>query len=860
MRYPALSPILLATLALAAPVFADGPCEGRYLTGTPLAGADNDVYAILPATTPQGNKLFLGGRFMVIGNKVSPCAAAWNGTTWEDMGAILESDDNIPGFSCFAYINNTLYAAGEFTTVNGQAASHMARWNGTAWVPWTVGITGFQPRIRAMHIHNGELYIGGDFDSIGGVAIHNLAKWTGTTFVALPSNLNDSIGGITTHNGMLTVTGVIHSYGHVASLNGNTWLQYGGGLSKGGSSIASVNGRLFIADGKADGLGLDETDGLNYWNGSSWQVMPGSDCYDLMAHGTTLYTLGAGPTDGQVTQLNGNTWSNVGEVGGFQQKSHPFSLGWYGSSLIIGGDFHHADDQTVNNLAAWDGSHWSRLAPGAATDDFELRAVGIYNNSLIVAGDKRLFNGTDTSTTFSTSPDGVNFSPMPGVVDGYTRGFIQYGPGKDLYTYGSIKTIDGVQTTGIARWNGASWSPLGAALLNPQFDPPTQYVSVYDAVEYNGKLICGGFFHAAGNTPMNFISAWNGASWSNLAAGTNGFVNAMAVHNGLLYAVGDFTIAGGVNVQFVAKWNGTSWSDGGSGLTDWLSDLIEFQGDLYGAKGHTIYKLVGNTWQVHSIVPNDETFSTVYQLTTYRGELCARGHLGGGDGWQGGRQVMVFHNGVWTDVHPDKHNKSTADAIEFKGQLITVGSFTAVGDVVSPTIARYKPDQPYIWDQPDDLASPCPGSTVDFQLQDIGGPILVHHWYRNNVMLVNGATGTGSTISGATSTHMQITNISSADDGLYKCEVTSQCGNATSRTVRLITFCLCGPADMGSQGGVPGPDGLLDNNDFVVFIDLFFQGNQQADVGQQGGIPGHDGMFDNNDFVVYIDMFFAGCQ
>ena len=32
----------------------------------------------------------------------------------------------------------------------------------------------------------------------------------------------------------------------------------------------------------------------------------------------------------------------------------------------------------------------------------------------------------------------------------------------------------------------------------------------------------------------------------------------------------------------------------------------------------------------------------------------------------------------------------------------------------------------------------------------------------------------------------------------------------------------CGPADMGRQGGFAGPDGLLDNNDFIVFIDFFF--------------------------------------
>ena len=66
-------------------------------------------------------------------------------------------------------------------------------------------------------------------------------------------------------------------------------------------------------------------------------------------------------------------------------------------------------------------------------------------------------------------------------------------------------------------------------------------------------------------------------------------------------------------------------------------------------------------------------------------------------------------------------------------------------------------------------------------------------------------------------------------------------------------------ADMGMQGGVPGSDGALDNNDFVVFIDYFFNLDPHADVGVQGGVPGQDSAWDNNDFVVFIDLFFAGC-
>lgn len=79
---------------------------------------------------------------------------------------------------------------------------------------------------------------------------------------------------------------------------------------------------------------------------------------------------------------------------------------------------------------------------------------------------------------------------------------------------------------------------------------------------------------------------------------------------------------------------------------------------------------------------------------------------------------------------------------------------------------------------------------------------------------------------------------------------TEICAVAEVRSRRL--------ADLGSQGGMVGPDGVLDNNDFIVFIDLFFRQSPLADAASQGGVAGADGVWDNNDFIVMIDWFFSG--
>jgi hypothetical protein len=95
--------------------------------------------------------------------------------------------------------------------------------------------------------------------------------------------------------------------------------------------------------------------------------------------------------------------------------------------------------------------------------------------------------------------------------------------------------------------------------------------------------------------------------------------------------------------------------------------------------------------------------------------------------------------------------------------------------------------------------------------------------------------------------------------GGYRSATGVETSGAGTLNVMCTTVTPPCPADLAVQGGQPGQDHVLDNNDFVVFIDYFFNSNPLADFGVQGGQPGSDGLFDNNDFVVFIDAFFAGC-
>ncbi|HYD00872.1 MAG TPA: peptidylprolyl isomerase [Phycisphaerales bacterium] len=130
------------------------------------------------------------------------------------------------------------------------------------------------------------------------------------------------------------------------------------------------------------------------------------------------------------------------------------------------------------------------------------------------------------------------------------------------------------------------------------------------------------------------------------------------------------------------------------------------------------------------------------------------------------------------------------------------------------------------------------------------GAGLIYRWKNRGVIIADGGR-----YSGAATPTLMISDATIAEWGAYTCEVTGlPCGTVASPEV--VVRCA---SDLGAAGGEAAPDGQLNNNDFVVFIDLFFGHDPRADLGRVGGERGADGAFDNNDFVAFIDLFFSGC-
>lgn len=90
------------------------------------------------------------------------------------------------------------------------------------------------------------------------------------------------------------------------------------------------------------------------------------------------------------------------------------------------------------------------------------------------------------------------------------------GNGPALYVGGRFSSVGGITARGVARWNGTSWSRLGQGIA----DGGIGAMQVFD--DGSGPaLFVGGLFRTAGGTAANRIAKWDGASWSPLGSGVD---------------------------------------------------------------------------------------------------------------------------------------------------------------------------------------------------------------------------------------------------------------------------------------------------------------------------------------------------
>jgi len=157
--------------------------------------------------------------------------------------------------------------------------------------------------------------------------------------------------------------------------------------------------------------------------------------------------------------------------------------------------------------------------------------------------------------------------PLTGVPETRTNtiALLVHDDGSGPALYHGLEPLDPMpaEFSGIQRWNGTSYSAVGAGLHGT-----VKALVAFD--DGSGPaLYAGGQFTIPGGTGQN-IARWDGTAWHGFGSGMDDTVAALAVHDDgsgpALFVGGYFLNVDGVPASRIARWDGTAWSSLGLGI------------------------------------------------------------------------------------------------------------------------------------------------------------------------------------------------------------------------------------------------------------------------------------------------------
>jgi hypothetical protein len=165
--------------------------------------------------------------------------------------------------------------------------------------------------------------------------------------------------------------------------------------------------------------------------------------------------------------------------------------------------------------------------------------------------------------------------------------------GDEVYIGGRFKSVGGVSTPGVARWDGSRWRSLGTGLNNT-------VDGIVLALAVRGDTVfVGGQFSRVGWVSVNNLAVWNRVTgvWSQLLLGVSGgdlsYVATLLLHGSDLYIGGRFSAAGNTIANNVARYDGRRCYRFGAGV---LGDVFAM-----GIIGNRLY--VGGSFESAGNVP-----------------------------------------------------------------------------------------------------------------------------------------------------------------------------------------------------------------------------------------------------------------
>ena len=308
-----------------------------------------------------------------------------------------------------------------------------------------------------------------------------------------------------------------------------------------------------------------------------------------------------------------------------------------GPLLVVGGEFTQAGSAEASRIAAVDPvtGQWSSFGPGLS----------------------------------------VSFNDFYGRVNACTT--MANG---DLAVGGFFDSSGGTTFSGVARWNGSTWSDLLW---------PTSLAVLTVCGLPNGHLLAGGYFSG--------LLEYDGVAWTPVNTGLTG-----TIHQVKVLANGDWIVVGASpsGGSRVRRRIGPTWTTLGADVAGDVASLVELpNGDLViggyfasigAAPISSVARWDGTSWQALGAgLQQGASQATVASLVVRaNGQLVAVGTITGSGGVPLGN-IAAWNGTAWTSPTASV-NDFVYGATELpNGDLVVVGSFTRIGFRDCYGIARW---------------------------------------------------------------------------------------------------------------------------------------------------------------------------
>lgn len=268
------------------------------------------------------------------------------------------------------------------------------------------------------------------------------------------------------------------------------------------------------------------------------------------------------------------TWSPFGS--GTDGTVADLFVGANGDLLAVG-TFMSAGGTPCNGIARWHAGAWQPVGAGVGgvprrvveTDQGEVVVTGLFTGASAVQNVASFTNGAWQYTSTDVNPGAPALTKLADgrVILSGNAGLWQWSP-SGLQSHAPLSAPTsalcalrdgglvaagqwfqaGAATGHIARWDGATWQPLGNGIDLTFVGGINTIVELPD-----GDLVVGGLFASASGVPCANLARWDGVAWTPFGTGTDAIVNdATFLPQGLLAVGGFFATAGGAAASRLA--------------------------------------------------------------------------------------------------------------------------------------------------------------------------------------------------------------------------------------------------------------------------------------------------------------------